>query len=136
MYLSCATSLRSMTFLGNEVAGRDSKTMPRRWTRIAQRERLLFTRPQSSIMVFLIVRIEGIEGTAKPLIGLLTLLRVATCAVQRRRKKRFHCRVGCRVSRVCVCAAHSRAMSPKSAKILYLCLPTHIYYIALHSKYF
>jgi len=27
-----------------------------------------------SIMVFLIVRIEGIEGTAKPLIGLLTLL--------------------------------------------------------------
>jgi len=25
-------------------------------------------------MVFLIVRIEGIEGTAKPLIGLLTLL--------------------------------------------------------------
>ena len=63
-----------MTFLGNEVAGRDSKTMPRRWTRIAQRERLLFTRPQSSIMVFLIVRIEGIEGTAKPLIGLLTLL--------------------------------------------------------------
>ena len=63
-----------MTFLGNEVAGRDSKTMPRRWTRIAQRERLLFTRPQSSIMVFLIVRIEGIEGTGKPLVGLLTLL--------------------------------------------------------------
>jgi len=28
----------------------------------------------TSIMVFLIVRIEGIEGTAKPLIGLLTLL--------------------------------------------------------------
>ena len=27
-----------------------------------------------SIMVFSIVRIEGIEGTAKPLIGLLTLL--------------------------------------------------------------
>ena len=27
-----------------------------------------------AIMVFLIVRIEGIEGTAKPLIGLLTLL--------------------------------------------------------------
>ena len=27
-----------------------------------------------SIMVFIIVRIEGIEGTANPLIGLLTLL--------------------------------------------------------------
>ena len=27
-----------------------------------------------TIMVFLIVRIEGIEGTAEPLIGLLTLL--------------------------------------------------------------
>ena len=32
----------------------------------------------NAIMVFRIVRIEGIEGTAKPLIGLLTLLGLLT----------------------------------------------------------
>jgi hypothetical protein len=32
------------------------------------------SKPLISIMVFLIVRIEGIEGTAKPLICLLALL--------------------------------------------------------------
>ena len=33
-------------------------------------------------MVFLIVRIEGIEGTAKPLIGLLTLLGLPRLVLQ------------------------------------------------------
>jgi hypothetical protein len=37
--------------------------------------------PYMSIMVFRIVRIEGIEGTAKPLIGLLTLLGLLACHI-------------------------------------------------------
>ena len=42
------------------------------WSRLLTR--LLGSRSASAIMVFSLVRIEGIEGTAKPLIGLLTLL--------------------------------------------------------------